>query len=215
MGYMRAGFEVVGMDINPQPNYPFTFAQIDVMTLDPEFIASEFDAVAASPPCQLYSTTASLHENEHPDLVEPTRALLQATGLPYIIENVPGAPLFDPVTLCGSSFALPLRRHRLFESNLPLAAPECEHAWQNRHRPYWIWQSKSRGGPSRTGVVSVHGNEQHSEDGNSWRKDYNIYLASVALGIDWMKTKHELNQAIPPIYTYHLGKQLLSIMEIL
>lgn len=198
MGYMRAGFEVMGMDINPQPSYPFTFVQMDVMTLSPEFIAMEFDAVVASPPCQFYSITANLHTNVHPDLVAPTRALLRATGLPYVIENVPGAPLENPVVMCGSSFALPIRRHRLFESNLPLTGPACDHAWQNRHKPYIVHNSKARGGPARTGVVSVHGAEQHSEDGFSWRNDYNIWQASVALGIDWMKTKYELNQSIPP-----------------
>lgn len=215
MGYVRAGFEVVGMDINPQSSYPFTFVQMDVMTLSPEFIAMEFDAVAASPPCQEYSVTKSLHTNEHPDLVEPVREMLRATGLPYVIENVPGAPLLDPVVLCGSSFALPVRRHRLFESNLPLSGPACDHGWQNRHKPYVVHNSKSGGGPSVTGVVSVHGAHQMSEDGFSWRKDYNVYQASVALGIDWMKTKYELNQSIPPAYTYHLGKQLLAMMEIL
>lgn len=213
MGYMRRGFDVWGMDWEPQPNYPFEFTQMDVMKLDPEAIAAVFDAVVASPPCPFYSVTKSLHNRVHPDLVGATRELLRATGLPYIIENVPGAPLEDPVMLCGSSFGLPLRRHRLFESNVPLVGLPCDHEWQNRHRPYLVHKSKGRGGPKATGVISVHGNHQHTEDGSSWRSDYNVWQASVAMGIDWMKTKHELNQAIPPAYTYHLGKQLLEVVR--
>lgn len=217
MGYMRAGFEVFGMDINPQPNYPFRFIQGNVLNLDPGSLPLMFDAIAGSPPCQHYSTTASLHSSEHPDLVVPTRELFKASGLPYIIENVPGAPLLGPVILCGSSFALPIRRHRLFESNVRLSAPPCDHEWQNRHKPYVIKMSIGRGGSQTTGVVSVHGDSQHGEalqnDSLTWRNDYNLWQASVALGIDWMKTKHEVNQSIPPAYTYYLGKQLLRAVE--
>jgi DNA (cytosine-5)-methyltransferase 1 len=211
MGYMRAGFEVHGVDINPQPNYPFEFTQGDVMSLDPEWISDNFDAVAASPPCQHYSVTSSLHTNEYPDLVGPVREMLIDTCLPYVIENVPGAPLKNPVTLCGSSFALPIRRHRLFESNVPLSAPGCDHDWQNHHTPYWVHQSVSNGGPRKTGVVSVHGDSQHGENGSRWTTEYNVRLASIALGIDWMTEKYELNQSIPPAYTFHIGRQLRAL----
>lgn len=214
MGYFRAGFDVDGVDLEPQPNYPFAFYQGEALRWDPAGIALVYDAVHASPPCQVHSRTRSLHDNPkgHLDLIPETRDLLIATGLPYIIENVPDSPLLDPVQLCGSSFALPIRRHRLFESNVPIEGLSCDHEWQERHKPYIVHKSKARGGPRPTGVVSVHGAHQHSENGTTWSQAYNIQLASIALGIDWMKTKHELNQSIPPAYTYHLGKQLLKLL---
>jgi len=103
MGYHRAGFEIVGVDVSPQPNYPFEFIQANALSLDPEFVAS-FDAVHASPPCQAYSDLAKRNGNGHkwPRLIEPTRMLLLCSGLPYVIENVDGAPLLNPVVLCGT-----------------------------------------------------------------------------------------------------------------
>jgi DNA (cytosine-5)-methyltransferase 1 len=100
LGYSRAGFEVVGVDINPQPHYPFSFIQADALTLDPKFIAS-FDAIHASPPCQAYSDLAKRNGNAHewPRLIEPVREMLMRTGRPYIIENVDGAPLVNPIVL--------------------------------------------------------------------------------------------------------------------
>ena len=126
---------MVGVDINSQPHYPFTFFQDDALGYieDGEGwddLMGFFDAIHASPPCQAYSRTGHLaraqgNEQSKMDLVGPTRELLIATGLPYVIENVPGAPLVDPVTLCGSMFGLAVRRHRLFESNVALMVPEC------------------------------------------------------------------------------------------
>src|SRR5271157_4967892 len=119
VGYRRAGFEVVGVDIEPQPNYPFPFIQANALALDHEFIAS-FDAVHASPPCQSYSDLAKRNRNADawPRLVEPVRDMLIRSGLPYIIENVEGAPLRNPVVLCGTMFkGLRVIRHRLFEAN--------------------------------------------------------------------------------------------------
>ncbi|MDE3197585.1 MAG: DNA cytosine methyltransferase, partial [Acidobacteriota bacterium] len=124
-GYGRAGFEVVGVDLKPQPRYPFEFRQADALALDSDFIAS-FDAIHASPPCQSYSDLAKRNGNAHewPRLVEPVRRMLQQSGLPYIIENVEGAPLLNPVVLCGTMFrGLRVLRHRLFESNFPIIAP--------------------------------------------------------------------------------------------
>src|ERR1035441_2239975 len=105
VGYSRAGFEVVGVDIDPQPHYPLPFIQADALTLDPKFIAS-FDAVHASPPCQAYSDLAKRNGNAHewPRLIEPVRDMLIKTGKPYCIENVDGAPLLNPVILCGTMF---------------------------------------------------------------------------------------------------------------
>lgn len=133
VGYHRAGFEVVGVDHHKMPRYPYEFHQSDAL----EFLAAhgrEFDAVHASPPCQKYCALRHLAKKDHPDLIPQTRALLRETGLPYVIENVPGAPLLSPVMLCGTMFGLrtdcgaELRRHRLFETNWPLMRGlKCRH----------------------------------------------------------------------------------------
>jgi DNA (cytosine-5)-methyltransferase 1 len=124
-GYSRAGFEVVGVDIKPQPHYPHTFIQADALTLKRDFMAS-FDAIHASPPCQSYSDLAKRNGNadEWPRLVEPVREMLIRSGLPYIIENVEGAPLLNPAVLCGTMFKdLRVLRHRLFETSFPVMVP--------------------------------------------------------------------------------------------
>jgi DNA (cytosine-5)-methyltransferase 1 len=122
MGYFRAGFtEIVGVDIKPQPRYPFTFVQGDAT--NPPVDLSKFDAIHASPPCQAYSTTQSIYDRDHPRLLDAVRALLIQAGLPYVIENVEGAPLLNPIMLCGQMFDLPVYRHRLFESQPPTPPP--------------------------------------------------------------------------------------------
>src|SRR5690606_11269994 len=124
-GYHLAGFDVVGVDIDPQPNYPFEFIQasaLDVLA-DREFV-SQFDAIHASPPCQAYTPLNAYNKKDYPDLVDETRELLEASGLPYVIENVPPAPLRDPAILCGKTLGLPMYRHRAFETNFPLPVPE-------------------------------------------------------------------------------------------
>lgn len=197
-----------GSDIEPQPRYPFNFRQQDALTFAPEWIAKHFDAVVASPPCLGYTTLAARYPHiKHEKLIPATRDLLEATGLPYIIENVENAKneLIDPIRLCGSSFGLRVRRHRLFETGGGLVIhnpPPCNHQWQDRHKPYRIHISDRR--PERhghTGTVPVHGGGQlvGMDD---------LFHASAAMGIDWM-TKPELNQAIPPAYTYYLGRKLL------
>lgn len=124
MGYYQAGFEVIGVDMNPQPHFPFEFIQADAMT----FPIEGFDVIHASPPCQLYSAANRFVRRPYPDLVGPIRQRIRHTGLPYVIENVPGAPLLNPGTLCGTMFGLSVYRHRLFESNLPLTFPSrCTH----------------------------------------------------------------------------------------
>jgi len=198
MGYHRAGFEVVGVDIDPQPRYPFEFIQADALTLDREFLAS-FDAVHASPPCQSYSDLAKRNGNAHmwPRLIEPVRALLHELGVPFIIENVEGAPLLDPVVLCGTMFpGLRVIRHRLFESNIDLTAPP-----HGKH-PLVFTHDKRKGhyGKLDQDVSFV----QVTGGGNC-----SIANAKDAMGIDWM-TKGELNESIPPAYTEHLGKQLMA-----
>jgi DNA (cytosine-5)-methyltransferase 1 len=123
MGYWRAGFDVVGVDINPQPNYPFDFVQADALT----FPLDGFDAYHASPPCQLFSRISECRPGlaeRHTGMIAPTRTRLERTGKPYVIENVGGAPVRPDLLLCGAMFGYRLYRHRLFESNVPMPEPE-------------------------------------------------------------------------------------------
>lgn len=197
LGYRNAGFEVVGVDLNHQPNYPFEFMQTDALALDPSFLRS-FDAIHASPPCQSYSDLAKRNGNadEWPRLVEPVREMLAASGRPYIIENVEGAPLLNAVVLCGTMFPkLRVLRHRLFEANFPIVMPP------HRKHPkvHTFDRRKSHFGKTNewTDFVQVTGG------GNC-----TLAAAREAMGIDWM-TKGEINEAIPPAYTELIGRQLL------
>lgn len=191
MGYHRAGFEVTGVDLKHGKRYPFKYIRLNVMELQPSDLA-EYDLIHASPPCQTHSITRNLRiaqgkQTDKLDLIEPTRELLKASGKPYIIENVPGAPLFKPVQLCGSSFDLKVRRHRLFESNLELKGSVCDHKKQGR--PVGIYGSMKDEIPS--GGKTAESIEQARE----------------AMGIDWM-IWGELVEAIPPVYTEYLGRQV-------
>ena len=190
MGYHRAGFEVVGVDHRPQPNYPFEFHQADAMT----YPLDGFDVIHASPPCQQFSRAKHLRDAQGgtasgPDLVDATRGRLVDSGKVYVIENVPGAPLHDPLTLCGSSFDLRVRRHRLFESNVALA--DLEHHHREQGRPVGVYHKMNDDIP--------HGGRtaRTLEDGQD------------AMRIDWMNWK-ELTQSIPPAYTAWIGSQLLQ-----
>lgn len=191
MGYARAGFEVVGVDINAQPRYPFAFHQGDAL----EFLfehGHKFDAVHASPPCQAYSETRKIQSSAHPELIPPTRAALKRLGLPWVIENVPGSPLIDPVELCGAMFGLYTYRHRLFETNFPVTVPvHLEHAAQ---------QAKMGRPPKEGDFIHVVGNFSGVE------------YAKKAMGIDWMN-RNEMSQAIPPAYTEYLGRQLRAALS--
>ncbi len=196
-GYERAGFEVIGVDVAPQPNYPFPFIQKDALKLDRKFLLS-FDAVHASPPCQSYSVLAKRTGNgsSWPRLIEPVRKMLVHSGLPYIIENVVGAPLLNPIKLCGTMFpGLRVLRHRLFETNFKITPPP--------HPPHPKVHTKDR-------------RKAHFGKTNEW-KDYvqvtgggncSILAARDAMGINWM-TKRELNEAIPPAYTHFVGRKLM------
>lgn len=215
MGYHQAGFdEIVGIDHVDQPNYPFEFYRWDATKLDPMDIRKKFDAIHASPPCQAFTLLQKMNLwHDHPDHVSVTRSILEGSGLPWIIENVPGSPLFDPIVLCGSSFGLRVRRHRLFEANFRLRSLSCNHEWQNTHKRYPVTLSKQRRKEQKRevawrGHVPVYGGSQLSERFLERRGD-EFRLISVAMGIDWM-TKPELNQAIPPAYTFFLGTQLLK-----
>jgi DNA (cytosine-5)-methyltransferase 1 len=199
MGYHRAGFEVVGVDIAPQPRYPFEFHQADAL----EYLAEhgrEFDVIHASPPCQRYSaiTHAKRKEENHPDLVPPTRNLLIMNGKPYVIENVPRSPLVNPLVLCGTMFGLHVIRHRLFECDPAIyfsATCQCK----NKHTQIGgkhgflggTYQDKM------SGYVTVIG------------ATYSLSVGSWAMGIDWM-TRKELSQAIPPAYTEFIGNRIME-----
>lgn len=201
MGYWRAGFDVVGVDIKRQPNYPFAVWTIDAV----DFLrwghrgmapVSSFDAIHASPPCQAYSLALRGVDHGHPKLIEPLRELLERTGLPYVIENVPSAPLRDPAILCGSAVGLKVRRHRAFETNWPLMVPPCQHGVQ-RSNPHRL---RSGYEPHEDAIVPVYGGGQAGFD---------IDRCRAAMGITWMTTD-ELNEAIPPAYTELIGHQLLA-----
>ncbi len=195
-GYQQAGFEVVGVDIDQQPNYPYKFIQADALTLSPEFLAT-FDAIHASPPCQSYSDLAKRNGNADawPRLIDPVRDMLIKTGLPFVIENVEGAPLRNPIVLCGTMFlGLRVLRHRLFETNFKVTAPP-----HGKHpKVHTFDKRKSHYGKTDDMIDFV----QVTGGGNC-----SIAAARDAMGIDWM-TKGELNEAIPPAYTKHIGEQL-------
>lgn len=204
MGYSRAGFEVVGVDIAPQPRYPFMFVRADALEAlaDDFWLLGSFDAIHASPPCQAYSETQRLHGREHPRLIEPLRPLLETTGLPYVIENVVGAPLRNPVLLCGSMFGLDVKRHRLFETSFPVIAPACAHGvWRNRY-PTHARKDKAQLSP----VVHVYGT------GGGAGKDVDLWRRTVE--VPWMATKAEIAETIPPAYTELIGAQLLAHLRV-
>lgn len=210
MGYHRAGFEVVGVDTDPRAlrRYPFETIHADALDVlaDTRFVAG-FDAVHASAPCQAYSVTRHTHGRVHPELIEPVRTGLVASGLPYVIENVPGAPLRSPLLLCGSMFDLTaidtdgtrlrLQRHRLFESNVFLFGPgtACRH--DTRIEVGGVYG----GGRSPRRPDSIHGGYSPAKQ-----------TAAALIGADWM-TLHGLAQSIPPAYTEFLGTQLLDHID--
>ena len=199
-GYHRAGFDVVGVDIRPQPRYPFEFHQGDALEYLREH-GREFDAIHASPPCQHASALRHMHRGkDYPALIEPTRSLILATGRPYVIENVVGAKLHTPIMLCGSMFGLgavlsdgefhQLRRHRLFESNILILQQQCNHIGI----PVGVY-GNGGGNIDRVKQKGVNGLTGKAHE----RRE--------AMGIHWMN-RYELSQAIPPAYTEYIGGQL-------
>jgi DNA (cytosine-5)-methyltransferase 1 len=201
MGYHQAGFDVVGVDIDPQPRYPFRFIRADALDVltDRRFTAG-FDLIHASWPCQAYSPLNALpstkNADEHPDLLGPGRELMRATGRPWVIENVMSAPLRKDmsITLCGGMFGLRTYRHRRFESPLPLRAPpHPKHVIRTatkRRKELWAqgWH------------VSITG-------------DVGTYVGPEAMGIDWM-SGDGLSEAIPPAYTRLVGRQALALLSL-
>lgn len=215
MGYHQAGFDVTGVDIEPQKHYPFRFVQADAL----EYVAAhghEYAAIAASPPCQGYSRMRHLpwlKDRVYPLLIEPTRAALHATGKPFVIENVEGAPLENAITLCGTMFGLKMYRHRVFETSFfLLAPPHAKHRVTigsghmlndraNASADGWVsLPSKGRGSP----LNGLRGNGDELTVAGHFS---GMELARQAMGIDWMN-RAELSQAIPPVYTRFIGDAL-------
>ena len=198
-GFSRAGFRIIGVDIEPQPNYPCEFIQADALT----FPLDGCDAVAASPPCQAHTRVASLGRArnrgkypKHPDLIGPTRTLLEASGLPWVIENVVGAPLVDPIFLCGCMFPnLRVYRKRLFEANFEIEQPP--HGKHNDSTP------SAGHGVSPKGYISVCG----SGGVRGMKAKQITSYWSYAMDIDWM-VRAELAQAVPPPFTEWIGQRL-------
>lgn len=209
MGYHRAGFdEIIGVDIVPRPNYPFTFVQADAFEYMKNADLSDVDFIHASPPCQCYTSLKYLSgdvekwEEDHPDLVAKTRKVLEATGKPYIIENVVGAPLKNPIKLCGSQFEnLYTQRPRLFESNIPLQPKDTPVV---KHKTLGLGK-----GLGEDGFITVAG--KRIPNGMN-EVQARLYYGFALGGIDWM-THEELTQAIPPVYTEFLGKQVIRYIK--
>lgn len=205
-GYAQAGFDVVGVDIKHQAEYPYEFHKADAI----EYLlahGSRFDLVHASPPCQRYSrhvTGTGMWDRtkgkNEPALIDPTRAAMVAVGRPYIIENVAGALEFmrSPIELCGSMFGLPVQRHRLFESSLPLVAPHHRDC-KGIAKAY----AAKRGWEYRD--MSVTGKGRHAGTADRWKE-------IMGIGQHEPMTQHQLREAIPPAYTRYLGAQAYLLL---
>lgn len=182
MGLHQAGFDVTGVDLRPQPHYPFKFIQGDALETD----LSGYDFIWASPPCQAFSNATMIHGKKHPDLLTPMRDKLAKQSAPWVIENVPGAPMRVDLVLCGSMFGQPqLIRHRWFECSWSpcFLTPSCTHASE---------------------TISVFGHGGHVYHGVAeWRR---------IMGIDWM-SRDELAQAIPPAYSKFIGEAVMKILD--
>jgi DNA (cytosine-5)-methyltransferase 1 len=190
MGYHRAGFEVTGVDVKPQPRYPFAFVQADAMT----YPLDGFDAIHASPPCQAYSS-ATLKPDSHPDLYGATRDRLLGSGVEWVIENVIGAPYRHGIVLCGRMFGMQVQRHRNFETSWLVMQPPHSHEGFNE-RPI---------------TVTGHG-------GNGWQVYKHSRKAPRSMwgelmGMPWADYK-EVAQAIPPAYTEWIGRELLQLLKV-
>lgn len=194
VGYSRAGFEVVGIDHEPQPRFPFAFIQADALV--PPVDLRAFDLIHASPPCQAYSTMNNRHGSSGPALIEATRDMLRANGKPYVIENVAGAvrELENPILLTGEMFGLGVHRARYFECDPFLLAPEPP--------------------PRQENAIPVYGKLDGRrlwtrKDGTELRAPSTLEPAAEAMGIDWMEWD-ELREALPPAYTEWIGKQIMA-----
>lgn len=189
MGLHRAGFEVVGVDLDEQPEYPFAYYRKDARA----FPLNGFDFIWASPPCQAFTAykRRPAHVAPRPNLIPAMRLRLLEAGVPFVIENVPGAPLENPFTLCGSMFGLDVRRHRIFEASFPVLAPECRHELQT----------------PRFAPATNRANLRSTVEIGVWRIPLEVQCK--AMGIDWMSLPR-LSQAIPPAYSEWIGRRVLE-----
>lgn len=198
MGLHRAGFEIVGVDINPQPNYPFEFIQADVLEID----LDGYDAYWSSPPCQCYSFAARRWRNNginYPDLIKRTRKRLLDSGKPFIIENVVGAPLRKDLILCGEMFGLNVIRHRIFEfSHFRVPQPKHKNHKGLVRDGYYVTVAGHGGNDSKHNYCHLNCLPSKTSKLKVWQH---------AMGIDWM-TKQELTQAVPPAYSEYIGEYL-------
>jgi len=200
-GLHRAGFDVTGVDIAPQPNYPFACFNMDALAFPLRYGAppgvAGYDFVWASPPCQAYSPLNAYNRKDYPDLIAPVRAKLIASGIPYVIENVVQAPLQNPVLLCGAMFGLNLYQHRNFEASFPIVPPaHPKHRWTCQRNGYL---------PSVTRPFMTITGGKHS---NAWRE-----RAAAEKGVPWMKEISEVCEAIPPAYAEHIGRAALAHIQ--
>ncbi len=212
-GLQDAGFYVVGIDIKAQPRYcGDEFIRFDATVFPAMESMRRFDFIWASPPCQAHTAMKTMHNAKpHADLIPITRQRLREAGVPYVIENVPGAPLIQPILLCGTMFGLgcedaELQRHRWFECSFPALFPECRHG--SRAATLGVYGGHLR---NRKRTIGLYGEGVR----DSVRKldkgvaDFNVKQGREAMGIDWM-TLAELCQAIPPAYSRFLGEQVIQ-----
>lgn len=202
VGYARAGFDVVGVDIESHPDYPFELIVADAMDVlaDADFLAG-FDVIHASPPCPRYSVAGSIgsyNPLDKPDLVPPVRDALKAWGGIYVIENVPGAPMPDALTICGWAMGLKhIRRHRLFESNAPIMSPGC--ACPEGDSVSVFGHS---GEDRRKSTLAASG---------GMLKHIPIAEVRELMGVEWMSNRDDVSDSIPPAYTEFVGQQLIDL----
>jgi DNA (cytosine-5)-methyltransferase 1 len=193
MGLHLAGFDVVGVDIEPQPNYPFRFVQADALS----FSLTGFDFVWASPPCQAYTPLNAYNKKTYPDLVATVRARLRALSVPYSIENVVQAPLENPVTLCGTMFGLSVYRHRNIETSFRLAQPI--------HPAHLELCARNGSMPTAARKFMTITGGKHSR---AWRR-----TAAETMGVEWMQTTREVCEAIPPAYGEYVGRAAMLVIR--
>lgn len=213
MGLHKAGFEVVGVDLRPQPRYPFEFHQADALT----FPLDGFDFIWASPPCQAHTAMKTMHNaKEHEDLIPETRERLRSSGIPYVIENVVGAPLSNTFLLCGTMFGLgvedaDLQRHRIFEPSFHVGLlPQCQHGARATIGVYGGHVRNRK----RARTIGVYG-EGARDSRRKFDKgvpDFTVDQGREAMGIDWM-TIAELSQAIPPAYAEFIGRAAIEHIQ--
>lgn len=207
MGYHRAGFEVVGVDITPQPRYPFTFIQADALAYLWHLIQTgeiaHFKGIHLSPPCQEYSTLKSMKTHQYPDLLIPACEAAMASGLPWVLENVATAKMAHGLVICGTALGLNVRRHRRFDSSHLLWSPgACRHHPDNVNvYGHGVWNYRQR-------------DEQHKhwQRQNSHQCPLTVADGRAAFETDWM-TQHGMAECIPPAYTEYIGRQLLAIID--